>query len=212
MSSKLFIALFASLLVHAIIIFNLTFLNNTDVFTRNFEHELNTPNLSAPVLQVGFLVLSKPKDLPVENKQSPIALSERSDNVYALVGNNHKVQVKPQEPHQGLPLTENAKNTSNSKITQQQYFKPSEVDIRAIPVHGIEPPIPTTVNKLLVAYTLRVFINKNGYVDQVVNLSKDNVEQIFYSNIEEQIKKLTFIPAKKNGVEVDSYIEIALEW
>jgi hypothetical protein len=212
MSSKLFIALLASLLVHAILIFNLTFLNNTDVFNRNFKDELTTPNLSDPVLQVGFLVLSKPKYLAIENKQSPIELSKSGDNIYTLIENNHKVQVKPQEPDQGLALTENAKNTSNSKIAQQQYFKPSEVDIRAIPVHGIEPPIPTTVNKLLVAYNLRVFINKNGYVDQVVNLSEDNTEQINYSNIEEQIKKLTFIPAKKNGVEVDSYIEIALEW
>ena len=60
-------------------------------------------------------------------------------------------------------------------------------------------------------YKVRVFINKNGFVDQVVNLNQDDPEQIFYTNIEEQIKKLTFIPAKKNSTEVDSYIDIALE-
>jgi hypothetical protein len=213
MRYKLLIAIFASLLVHAILIFNLTFFNSTNVLKRNFfEGELTTPNLSVPVLQVGFLVLSKPKNLSMENKKTPIAFSENSGKIYAVVENSHKVQMKPQESNQGLPLTPTDKNISNSNVTQLQYFKPNEVDISAIPVRGIEPPIPITVNKLLAVYKMRVFINKNGSVDQVLNLNQDDTEQIFYSNIEEQIKKLTFIPAKKNGIEVDSYIEIALEF
>jgi hypothetical protein len=211
MSGKLLIAIFASLLIHAILVFNLTLFNNADVYTENFEGELTASNLNVPVLQVGFLVLPKPKDLPLEKKPSSIELIKNSDKIYAIIENNHKFQTKPQELDSGLSLTELDKNTSSTKFPQQQYFKPSEVDIRAIPVHGIEPPIPTTVNKLLVVYKVRVFINKNGFVDQVVNLNEDDPEQIFYTNIEEQIKKLTFIPAKKNSTEVDSYIDIALE-
>lgn len=208
MSYKLFIALFASLLVHVILIFNLTLFNNTGVSTESFKGELTTPNLNVPILQVGFLVLSEPKDEPLEIKPSPIELGTNSN---PLIEHIYKTQIKSQELNPNLPLTVSNNNNSHSKITQQQYFKPSEVEIRAIPVHGIAPPIPTTVNKLLVVYKIRVFINKNGFVDQVVNLNKDNTEQIFYSNIEEQIKKLEFIPAKKNGIEVDSYIDIALE-
>ena len=100
-SNKLLIALFASLLVHAVLIFNLTLFNSTDVFTRNSEGELTTPNLNVPVLQVGFLVLSEPKDTHLENKQLPIELRPNSDKINAHIENSHNVQIRPQELHQG---------------------------------------------------------------------------------------------------------------
>jgi hypothetical protein len=78
-------------------------------------------------------------------------------------------------------------------------------------LHGIEPPRQSSNSKLLVVYQLRIFIDKSGNVNQVVNLDRNNSEPLFYSEIVNQVKKLMFIPAKKNGVAVDSYVEVVLE-
>lgn len=215
MSFKLLIAIFASLLIHAILIFKLTTFNNANVFTRNSKGALTTTNLSVPILQVGFVVLSKsnelttPNDITIEDKQALMSLSKSSDNTLTHIEN---AQIANQALNRGLSQAQNDQSFSISKVTQPHYFKSSEVDISAIPLHGVRPPILITINKLLEIYKIRVFINKNGIVDQVVNLNESNSVQINYSNIEEQIKELTFIPAKKEGVEVDSYIDIALEF
>ncbi|MDP2229725.1 hypothetical protein [Methylotenera sp.] len=198
---------------------NLTLPINTNLNKQYIDTELAKPNLSANVFQVGFLILSQPKLLRLERELAiteyakPLENSNKSDDINLLAKNRHDIQIEPMKKELGLPLITLTKNTlsSGNEDLLSRYLKPSDVDITAIPLHGIEPPMPTSINKLLVVYQLRIFINKNGNVDQVVNLDRGNTEPLFYAEIEAQVKKLEFIPARKKGVEVDSYIEIALE-
>lgn len=219
MRYKLPIAVLVSVLVHVFLIVNLTFTINTNLTKQYIGTVLARPNLSANVLQVGFLILSQPKLLRLERELAiteyakPFENSNKSDEINALAKNRHEIQIESLKKEFGLPLikvTQNVPSSGNDNPLNH-YLKPSDVDITAIPVHGIEPPTPTSINKLLVVYQLRIFINKNGSVDQVVNLDRSTTEQLFYAEIEAQVKKLVFIPARKNGAEVDSYIEIALE-
>lgn len=212
MSDRLLTALVVSALAHVILIVNLTFINS-NFFESNIETELTTSNLSTSVLQVGFSVLSKPKPLSIQNKLEPMDQGENKEDRFAQFGTSRKVQLEPKIRELGLPVNEVTTNISKSgtELKNRQYYKSSEVDMSAIPIHGIEPPTTTSESKLLEVYQLRVFINKNGIVDQVVNLNANSAPQLFYSQVEVQVKNLSFIPAKKNGVEVDSYIDIALE-
>ncbi len=212
MNNKLFTALFFSALAHVILIVGLTFINS-NFFESNIEAELTRPNWSRHILQVGVLVLSKPKPLTIQNKLEPIVQGENKERTFAQLETSQKMQSEPEVTAAGLPITEVATNTSNAgaKLTDKHYYKPSEVDMGAIPMHGIELSTMTSESKLLEVYQLRVFINKSGIVDLIVDLNADSVPQLFYSQVEMQVKKLTFIPAKKNGVEVDSYIDVALE-
>lgn len=212
MRDKLLTALVVSALVHVILIVNLKFINS-NFSESNINAELNIPNLSTSVLQVGFLALGKTTTLPAQNKLELVGQDKSKKYEYSQFEHNKKVLLEHEITEQALPLNnapENITNTS-AKFANKQYYKPSEVDISAIPMHGIELPRTTSAIKLLEIYKLRVFINRNGTVDHVVNLNKDVVSQLFYTQVEEQVKNLTFIPAKKNGVEIDSYIDIALE-
>ncbi|MDO9051623.1 MAG: hypothetical protein Q8N02_07735 [Methylotenera sp.] len=220
MRYKLPIAVLVSVLIHVFLIANLNLAINTNFTKQNIDTELAKPSLRKNnVLQVGFLILSPPKLLRLERE---LALTEHSqylenannnDDINASAKISHENQIKPLKKKLELPVIKVAQNqlgSSNDSLLNH-YLKPSDVDITAIPVYGIEPPIQTSTNKLLVVYQLRIFIDKNGSVDEIVNLDISNSEQIFYAEIEARVKKLVFIPAKKNGVEVNSYIDIALE-
>ncbi|MDO9281180.1 MAG: hypothetical protein Q7T88_02215 [Methylotenera sp.] len=219
MRYKLPIAVLVSVLAHLFLIANLNLATNTNFTKQNIDTELAKPSLSTNVLQVGFLIFSQPKLLRLERE---LALTEhpqylenanKNDDINASAKISHENQIKPLKKKLELPVIKVAQNqlgSSNDSLLNH-YLKPSDVDITAIPVYGIEPPIQTSTNKLLVVYQLRIFIDKNGSVDEIVNLDIGNSEQIFYAEIEARVKKLVFIPAKKNGVEVNSYIDIALE-
>ena len=214
MPYKLPIAILVSVLVHILLIANLKFPINTDLSKQDVDIELREPNLGAIVLQVGFLNLASPeRELVTTGYVNTLEYSKKSGDINTLPNNRHIVRKESSKIDIGLStmsMTQNAPFSGNKNL-QVQYLKSNNVDIRAIPVHGIELPTPTGSSKLLLVYQLRVFINKNGNVEQVVNLDKNNTKQLFYAEIEAQVKKLIFIPAKKNGVEVNSYIDIALE-
>lgn len=201
MRYKLPIAVLVSALVHVFLIANLTFPINTDFTKQYIDTALAKPNLSVNVLQVGFLILSQPKLLRLERALATHteSVGNKSDNINVLAKIKHKTQIELLKKEFGLPLIKMTQNQlgSGNDNPLNHYLKPSDVDITAIPVHGIEPPIPTSINKLLAVYRLRIFINKNGSVDQIVNLDIGNSEQIFYAEIEARVKKLVFIPAKK---------------
>lgn len=211
MHQKLAVAILVSVLAHIFLIANLSFPLNSSLSEHNIDIDLIKPNMRAKVLQVGFSILDRPKLLRLERELTTVEYTNKIERT-----NNNTISInKPRTQEvllkMSLPtLTQDSENSSN-QYSINRYLKPSDVDIRAIPLHGISPPTPVSPNKLLVTYQFRVFINKSGIVDQVVNLDSNNTEQLFYSEIEAQVKKMVFIPAKKNGVEVDSYIEIALE-
>ncbi|MDI1360753.1 hypothetical protein [Methylotenera sp.] len=202
MRNKLLTALLVSVFAHVILIFNLSMAKNSNFSKRDLRGKLLISSLSAPALQVGFLT----KPLPSQNKQELNNKSNIGDDMHT--GLNSSLPIKPQGEHTH-PLVGLAHSDISGTEELKQYYKVSEVDMSAIPQHGIESPI--SEYKLLEVYQLGVFINKNGSVDKVVNLIEGKKPQLFYTKIEEQVKNLTFIPAKKNGIEVDSYIEIALE-
>ena len=210
MSLRLLIALCVSGLLHAILVFNLTSFNRTNGIELHSSKSSDLTSLNTPVLQVGFLVLSQRKKLPNSEdiapveKQFPSTPSKNSsENTYKLTQNNHSDDVSHIQPNN---------ITSIAIVSHASYLKPSDVDISAIPLQGIKPPAITFVNTLPKTYKVRIFINKNGAVDQVLNLSESDTTQTGYTDIEEQVRKLTFIPAKKVGDAVDSYIDIALEF
>ncbi|MDI1298851.1 hypothetical protein [Methylotenera sp.] len=212
MNDKILTALVVSALMHVALVLNLKFIN-CNLSKYNIKAELTAPNLSTDVLQVGFLVLSQPKPQSIQNELELTGHDRNKEETHAQFERSQEVQLEPEIIEHGLPLNNATVNTSNSgdKLTNKQYYKSSEVDMSAIPIHGIEQPTMLSGSKLLEVYQLRVFISKNGIVDRVVNLNKDRDSQLFYSQVEEQVKNLTFIPAKKNGVAVDSYIDITLE-
>jgi hypothetical protein len=211
MRYELAIAIFTSVLVHVFLIANLTFPINTNLSKQDID--LRKPNLSAGVLQVRFSSLVRPKLLRLQTRPEATKDTDDSVDVNVLSKNRLTNQTETSKTVLTLPLSNAIENTdaSGNGNPLNQYLKPSDVDIRAIPLHGIEPPRQSSNSKLLVVYQLRIFIDKSGNVNQVVNLDRNNSEPLFYSEIVNQVKKLMFIPAKKNGVAVDSYVEVVLE-
>lgn len=159
------------------------------------------------MLQVGFLILNKPK-LPLIIKKE---LHDRSNIIDTANAQQGAATFTKQSRSQLNFLSKSTQSDLNDTLEDglKQYFKVSEVDISAIPMHGIESPINAAA--IFEVYKFRVFINKSGGVDKIVNLNETEMPQLFYLEVEDQLKALTFIPAKKNGAEVDSYIDIALE-
>lgn len=213
MRYELVIAIFASVLLHIFLIANLTFPINTNPSKQDIDIALRKPHLSAGVLQVRFSSLVQPELLRLQTRPEAIKGTDDSVEVNVLSKNRLTTQIETSKIVLTLPLSHATENTdaSGNENPLNQYLKPSDVDIRAIPLHGIELPRQASNIKLLVVYQLRIFVDKSGNVNQVVNLDRNNSEPLFYSEIVNQVKKLMFIPAKKNGVAVDSYVDVALE-
>lgn len=214
MRYELAIAIFASVLVHVFLIINLAFPVKTNLSQQDVDLDLKKPNLSANVLQVRFSTLVRLELLRLETNPEATKYADESADINELAKNRPATQLEVSKLVLTLPLSHATENTdaSGNKTPLNQYLKPGDVDIKAIPLHGIEPPKQTGNSKLLVAYQLRIFVDKNGNVNQVVNLDRSNSAQIYYLEIVGQVKNLLFIPAKKNGVAVDSYVEVSLEF
>lgn len=190
----LIVAMLLSVLVHVLLIAGLTFSINANLGKSDSAIKSTKPNLNANTLQVGFIHLSAPESLVLEKKLNMPADKHSGAGINAVLESEHKVQ----------------KTAPSDRLSA--YLKPSDVDMRAIPMHGITPPIQVGVGQLLEVYRLRVFVNKRGNVERVINLDNSTSKQLFYADIERQVKELLFIPAKKEGLAVDSYIDIALEF
>ena len=212
MRYKLFVSLLVSILLHAILILNLNF-SISNHYKAGVKSESSTNNLNTSVLKVGFLVLVQPKQLYEKSKSEQRKTEENAHVEPEQFVNSQKIQVESQDSELGIVSDNFVANNpeAGDDINNVKYFKSNEVDIDAIPLHGIESNVSSNTNKLLEVYKLRIYINRYGGVDRVINLNTDMTTRLFYSEVEMQVKSLTFIPAKKNGVEVDSFIDIFLE-
>lgn len=194
MRYTLVVSLLVSILVHFCLILSLKPNANLDL---SKESKLHQPNLNTIVLQVGFSALEAPE--PEGLAVSPKVIEQGIDK---------KIDENKLSKSE---LENKATGATGNQSSLNRYLKPSDVDITAIPFGAIAIPSKSRINGLVERYQLRVFVDRNGVVSSVVSLDKLTAEQLFYSEIETQVKKMLFMPAKKNGVVVDSFIDIALE-
>jgi len=173
-----------ALLLSIFVHFLLVFSLKIDLDLDN-ESRLYEPNLNAGVLQVRFFKL-------------------KAINATCINEDSHR-QLHPNKQGE-------IGRASQKKLEQYaNYLKPSEVDITAIPLHELAIRNELKIDSTIITYHLRIFVDKNGEVNQVINWDDKTTTLASYAEVANQVKRMIFIPAKKNGVVVDSFIDIALE-
>jgi seryl-tRNA synthetase len=90
----------------------------------------------------------------------------------------------------------------------KNYLAVKDVDTKALPIGNIDISMVSDVYRPGVVVSLRLFINMYGRLDKIerITFNKDDLQ--FVERLEALLKEATFIPAKKNGLNVDSFQEI----
>lgn len=198
-------ALFISIFVHLLLIFNID-------LDSDKQHKLSQSNLSARLVQVR---LSNLELFQQGNSQANTIDSKKfSNGDIQKTSPYEKSEAKPIRQTQQTEVISHLFSTANKGNDENlyaAYLKPDDVDIVAMPLRELEISNNQRVNPIIFTYHLRIYIDKNGEVEHLVNLDNSTAKLASYAEVASQIKKMTFIPAKKNGVVVDSYIDISLE-
>lgn len=88
------------------------------------------------------------------------------------------------------------------------YYSTNEVDIKALPINNLDASLMDHSNNSGLPVRLRIFIGFDGKVDSVVRLSAIEQDEIFANEIQVLIEKTTFLPARKEGANVDSFQDV----
>lgn len=96
----------------------------------------------------------------------------------------------------------------NEVADHQKYYATNEVDIKALPINNIDASLVEQFAYTSMPLKLRLFINVNGRIDRVENLSVLEQDEEFFKKIEQLLKETTFLPARKESVNVDSFQDV----
>ena len=95
-------------------------------------------------------------------------------------------------------------------LSRVKYYSINEVDIKALPVSNIDISMVSDIERSGLPIKLRIYINVFGKIDKIERLSNALQDEEFLNRIEFLLKETAFLPAKKNGVNVDFVQEIEL--
>ena len=95
-------------------------------------------------------------------------------------------------------------------LSRVKYYSINEVDIKALPVSNIDISMVSDIERSGLPIKLRIYINVFGKIDKIERLSNALQDEEFLNRIEFLLKETAFLPAKKNGLNVDFVQEIEL--
>jgi hypothetical protein len=95
-----------------------------------------------------------------------------------------------------------------SDVPLNQYYSSKATDRKALPIGNID--IAQLQGEIVDNFPLqfRIYIDDKGKVKSIEQLAVLEQDQALANKLERLLYELTFIPAKKNGIEVNSYQDI----
>lgn len=106
--------------------------------------------------------------------------------------------------------------TQNNQTSQSaplaDYLSEQDVEIKALPVSNIDHSKLTDVFISGLPIKMRLYINSEGRVMKVEKLAVLEQDHELQVALEKILPEMTFIPAKKNGLAVNSYQDIAFSF
>lgn len=138
------------------------------------------------------------KASPIKKNQPPllVSLKQASAEIPAK-----KVGPKPQSnqaPKQAEPLAD--------------YLSEQEVEMKALPSNNIDHTKLNGVFFSGLPIKMRLYINGEGRVVKIDRLDALAQDQQLQEALEKILLEMSFLPAKKNGVSVNSYQDIAFSF
>lgn len=95
-------------------------------------------------------------------------------------------------------------------VSAIRYYSVNEVDIKALPISNIDISMVSDIERTGLPIKLRIFVNVFGRIETIERLSNAQQDEEFLTRLEFLLKETAFLPAKKNGVNVDFVQDIEL--
>jgi hypothetical protein len=189
---RIFIFLLISFLLHLVVV--------SLYFTINDVPNLNTrETLSVVIIKknTNILTFSKKLSEPIETQKTLESTPKATVSSSAI----------PSQ-HEGLNKTPNIDTATNLK----KYYANTEVDRKALPQTNIDQSMLPTESSSGLPIKLRLYINAYGLVVKIEPISVLDQDIIFVEKLAKLLYKIRFLPAKCEGVDVDSYQDLLLSF
>jgi len=118
-------------------------------------------------------------------------------------------------PQRLMPLI-NETNKNDPLKTHQDikdaYYSIKEVDIEALPINNIDASaLPASMQNVQIK--LRLFIDEFGHIARIEPIKSQLYQDEMLENaLSEQLIKVNFTPARRKGVDVKSYQDVAYDF
>lgn len=135
------------------------------------------------------------------------AIAQTINEVANIESTASKVEIDS-----NFELTATSLDESNieTDISRVRYYSINEVDIKALPISNIDISMVSDIKRTGLPIKLRIYVNVFGKIDKIERLSNTPQDEEFLTRIEFLLKETAFLPAKKNGVNVDFVQDIEL--
>lgn len=115
------------------------------------------------------------------------------------------------------PISINSNLKSTNKASTQinplgDYLSDHDVEMKALPTKNIDETKLEGVFISGLPIKMRLYINNEGRVVKIDKLDVLAQDRALQAALEKILREMTFFPAKKNGVSVNSYQEIAFNF
>lgn len=110
-------------------------------------------------------------------------------------------------PHQALDFDHN-----QEIIKLNDYYSNTEVDRKALPQMNIDQSMLANKVSSGLPIKLRLYINASGRVVKVDKIAVLDQDALFAENLAKLLYEVRFLPAKREGLDVDSYQDLQLSF
>ena len=93
-------------------------------------------------------------------------------------------------------------------VNFDEYLSTDEIDRKAMPQASISESDIVSKFSSGLPIKLRLYINLLGQLVKIERINVFDQDDFFASQLEQQLYNIVFLPARRNGVDVDSYQEI----
>ncbi len=115
------------------------------------------------------------------------------------------------KPQSNTSTIQPSKTPTNSGLLAD-YLSEHEVEIKALPTSNIDQ---TKLNDVLISglsIPMRLYINREGNIIKIDKLAVLPQDRPLQEALSKALLEISFFPAKKNGIAVNSYQEIAFSF
>jgi hypothetical protein len=190
---RIFIFLLISILVHLVVV--------SLCFTIH-----DVPNIDKrEVLSVVVVKENTVNTLTSSKKlNAAINVQEALETTTKAIVSSHAVSIQ----HEALNDTQNMDIATN--LTN--YYANTEVDRKALPQMNIDQSMLPVEDSSGLPIKLRLYINAYGMVVKVEPISVLDQDVIFVEKLAKLLYEIRFLPAKREGLDVDSYQDLLLSF
>lgn len=165
--------------------------------------------IESPVSKTLTISFTKESDTENETNSNQYieAIAQITNEVTNVESNVSKAEIDSNFEQIAASMDE---SNIEPDVSITRYFSINEVDIKALPVSNIDISMLSDIKRTGLPIKLRIYINVFGRIDKIERLSNTLQDEEFLNRMEFLLKETAFLPAKKNGVNVDFVQDIEL--